>query len=167
MQVAEDDEALAVIERLLRAHYDTGFRLAVALLRDRAEAEDAVQTASIRAWRALARSREVQAERAWFLGIVANECRSARRRRWWSVIRSGTLTTPAAAPITDGAADVRRVLARLPHAQRLALVLRYYLDLPYADIASIAGISEEAARARAHRALRALELQLRASEVTP
>jgi len=44
--------------------------------------------------------------------------------------------------------DLRRALARLDHEQRLVLVLRYYLDLPYEEIAATLGISAKAARTR-------------------
>src|SRR5579864_3281060 len=74
----------ALIEPLL----DPAFRLAAVMLSDRSAAEDAVQEASIKAWRKLGQLRgEVGSLRPWFLSIVANECRMARRQRWWSVLR--------------------------------------------------------------------------------
>src|SRR5881398_2829228 len=64
------------------------YRLAAVMLGDRSAAEDAVQEASIKAWRKLAQLRgDAGSLRAWFLSIVANECRMARRQRWWSVLR--------------------------------------------------------------------------------
>jgi RNA polymerase sigma-70 factor (ECF subfamily) len=162
-----DDDALIAFEVLLRAHHEAAFRLAVALLRDATEAEDVVQVAAIRAWRALSRGRKVDSEQAWFLGIVANECRSATRRRWWSVLRFAELPRSAPTSRSDDSIDLRQALARLPHTQRVVILLRYYLDLPYAEIGAIAGLSEPAARARADRALQSLERQLSTSEVVP
>jgi RNA polymerase sigma-70 factor, ECF subfamily len=51
------------------------------MLHDAPAAEDAVQEASLIAWRKLGRLQDQSRLRAWFLGIVANECRNARRRR--------------------------------------------------------------------------------------
>src|SRR6267143_5917316 len=74
----------ALIEPLL----DPAYRLAAVMLSDRAAAEDAVQEASVKAWRNLRKFRgDEGALRPWFLAIVANECRQTRRRRWWSVTK--------------------------------------------------------------------------------
>src|ERR1700756_5754435 len=76
--------------QLIEPLLDPAFRLAAVMLGDRSAAEDAVQEASIKDWRKLRQPRgDERALRAWFLSIVANECRMARRQRWWSVIRLG------------------------------------------------------------------------------
>ncbi len=54
---------------------------------------------------------------------------------------------------SDEAGDLRRALARLDPSNRLVLVLRYYLDLPFEEVARTLGISPGAARVRVHRAL--------------
>src|SRR4051812_33338824 len=69
---------------LLRPEYRAAVRLANALLHNLDEAEDAVQEAAIKAWRKLGNLREGSPLRPWFLAIVANECRSIRRTKWWS-----------------------------------------------------------------------------------
>lgn len=69
-------------EALLNPVLDPAFRLAMVMLRDRAAAEDATQEAALKAWRKLDRFRPDADFRPWFLGIVANECRTARRSRW-------------------------------------------------------------------------------------
>src|SRR5438309_11716735 len=65
---------------LIGPHIETGYRLAVTLLLDPDEARDAVQVAAIKAWRSLGRLREPEHARAWLLLIVANQCRSTKRR---------------------------------------------------------------------------------------
>src|SRR6266568_9155944 len=72
---------------LLRPQYDVAFRLALGLLHDANEAEDAVQEAAFKAWRRLGNLREGASLRPWFLGIVANKCRDASRSAWWSVLK--------------------------------------------------------------------------------
>ena len=57
---------------------------------------------------------------------------------------------------SDEAASLRRAIARLDLNSRLVLVLRYYLDLPYEEVAKTIGVSVGTARVRVHRALRKL-----------
>src|ERR1700757_339950 len=75
----------AAFADLIRPEYRTAFRLAYALLRDVDEAEDAVQEASLKAWRKLKNLREDSPLRPWFLGIVANQCRTVRRSKRWQL----------------------------------------------------------------------------------
>src|SRR5256886_13510920 len=84
----DKDSFSELIEPLL----DPAYRLAAVMLGDRSAAEDAVQEASIKAWRKLRQLRgEVGSLRSWFLSIVANECRMARRQRWWAVVKLAEL----------------------------------------------------------------------------
>jgi len=83
---------------------EPGYRLAVAMLRDPDEAQDAVQEAAVKAWRSLERLRDSDQARAWFLSIVANQCRSTMRRRWWSVVRLPSRDAAAGSPEEPAAA---------------------------------------------------------------
>ncbi len=122
-----------------------------------ADAEDAVQEAALRAWRFRSRRAAGSPLRPWFLAIVANQCRETRRGRWASVLR---FAEPPEAParLRDDAAsmDLLTALRRLPRRIRLAVVLRYYLDLPFDEVALVSGCSLEAARSRVRRGLEAL-----------
>ncbi len=153
---------------LVGPHVDTAFRLAITMLRDRAEAEDAVQEATLRAWRAIGRLRPDSNVRAWFLTIVANHCRSQLRSRWWSVIRLPDTERQAAAGADDvaiGRSDLARALGRLSPDDRLAVYLRYYEDLSIEEVAAVTRSSVSAARSRVSRAIGRLRLQMRDSEV--
>src|SRR5437588_3994000 len=80
-----DPDAFAL---LLEPLLNPAYRLAAVMLADRSAAEDAVQEASIKAWRKLGQLRgDASSLRPWFLSIVANECRMVRRQRWWSVVK--------------------------------------------------------------------------------
>jgi RNA polymerase sigma factor (sigma-70 family) len=57
--------------------------------------------------------------------------------------------------------EVQRALRKLPTRTREVLVLRYYLDLPHAEIAQTLGISESTARATASRGLAILTEHLK------
>lgn len=147
---------------LLRPAYLVAFRVAYGLLHNADDAEDAVQEAAFTAWRKLGNLREGSRLQPWFLAIVANRCRTIAKRRFLSLsadqaeVEIETVDVPSVV-------DLRRALARLDHEQRLVLVLRYYLDLPYEEIAATLGISAKAARTRVERAVHRLRpiLQMR------
>ena len=144
---------------------DPAYRLAAVMLGDRSAAEDVVQEASIKAWRKLRQLRgDAQSLRAWFLSIVANECRMARRTRWFSVIRVADV--PAQAPDDrESHSDLRRALMRLTPDERLPLVLHFYLDLPLDEVARTLRVSPSAAKSRIYRAAKRLRADLTIEEV--
>ena len=158
-------------DEILRGLIDPGYRLAVGILADPGLAEDAVQEAAVRAWRALPSLRDRSQLRRWFLAIVANQCRSIRRRRWWSVLRlpdvgagpAGAGADPEDRTVT--ALDLDRGLQRLGVRDRLALYLRFYEDMSYEDVARVMGVSMPAARSRIHRATRRLGREVAMEEV--
>ena len=144
---------------LLAPLVQPAYRLACALLHDAAAAEDIVQDASLIAWRKLGKLEDRNKLRAWFLGIVANECRNAKRRRWTSWVNLGlpnVLSVPSAEEHSVKRADLRRALLQLRHDDRLVVVLYFYLDMPVAEIAAVVGASADAARARLYRAIHRL-----------
>ena len=144
---------------LIGPFVEPGYRLAAAMLHDAALAEDVVQEASLIAWRKLPKLADHGRLRAWFLGIVANECRNARRRGWFSRVRTGLPEVRSGASAEEAAirrADLRRALLGLSHLDRLLVVLYFYLDLPTSEVAAVAGTSAGAARVRLHRAVRRL-----------
>ncbi len=145
---------------------DAAHRLATVMLRDRAAAEDAVQEAALKAWRRHGQLRGGPGGfRAWFLSIVANECRMARRTRWWQVIRLAEAPEPRAEePVVDRS-DLRDAVLRLEPGDRAALFCFFYLDLPMEEVARILGVSRSAARSRVYRAARRLRPELDPAEV--
>lgn len=147
------------VAALLTPLIPTAQRLAYGMLQNAHDAEDAVQEATFKAWRAFPRFRDGGDLRAWFLTIVANECRQRRRNRWWSVVKFGD-KPPESSARAGGAEsiDVMRALNRLPDQMKLAIVLRYYLDLRFDEIGRVLGVSDKAAKARIHRALSRLRV---------
>jgi RNA polymerase sigma-70 factor, ECF subfamily len=138
---------------------DQGFRLAFGMLHDREAAEDAVREAAVRSWRKLGNLKQGMPMRPWFLAIVANQCRTVIRGRWWSVLRLDSSIESDGPGFEDriaGGADVRAALRRLPIEQREVLVLRYYLDLPLEEVASITGSPVGTVKSRINRGLAAM-----------
>lgn len=124
------------------------------MLHDSQEAEDAVQEAAFRAWRRIGNLRHDAPLGPWFLGIVANQCRTVKRARWWTVTRLWNPPSDRKVDTADASGlALRGALAELKYDQRLVLVLRYYIDMSYEGIASLLGISAKAARRRVERAL--------------
>ncbi|PZR93767.1 MAG: RNA polymerase [Candidatus Nephthysia bennettiae] len=173
--VAADLDALIVraqggdreaFEEAFRPLYDDAFRLAIAMLQDRAEAEDALQEALLKAWRKLHTFRVGTGLRPWFLTVVANQCRSIRRTRWWSVQRLAVIEISHPGPSQEPERlDLRRALSLMPAAQRLLLVLHYYLDMSFEEMAQVVGGRPEAVKSRTYRALRKLRTSVLAEPV--
>lgn len=138
---------------------DPAFKLAMVFLRDPHEAEDAVQEATLKAWRAFNSLRDQSTARSWFFTIVANQCRTMRRARWWWVLRLDSMPPPAEGDQrTDERLDLTRELSLLPVTDRAALFLFFYLDLPLSEVARVLKISPQAAKSRVHRALTKLRM---------
>jgi RNA polymerase sigma-70 factor (ECF subfamily) len=159
--VAADDHL--VFERVLEPLLHPGYDLAYAVLRHRQSAEDAVQEAAVRAWRAFASLRDEERARAWFLKIVLNQCRATMRTRWWrSHLLSDRVEGPA--PASDAGPEVRVDLERavrvLNRDQRAVVFLAYQMDLPQEEIAAILGVRLGTVKSRLHRAVARLREEL-------
>jgi RNA polymerase sigma-70 factor, ECF subfamily len=161
-----DDSAF---ETLLEPLLDQSYRLACAMLHDHQAAEDAVQEAAFKAWRKLSQLREGSDMRPWFLGIVANECRSTNRSRWSSVIRTAVPegTNESAEDSVLAGVELRTALRSMDPGKRLVLVLHWYLDLPLDEIAAITGTSVHGAESRLTRATQELKRRMEAHRGRP
>jgi RNA polymerase sigma-70 factor (ECF subfamily) len=160
---AGDGEAFA---RLIEPLLDPAFRLAAVMLADREAGEDAVQEASIKAWRKLRQLRgDVSSLKAWFLSIVANECRMTRRTRWWSVVRMPEILGHDDSGSAAMSPELHSALLRMSPSDRLPLVLHFYLDLSLEDVAKTLRVSPSAARSRIYRAARRLRSDITLEEL--
>jgi RNA polymerase sigma factor (sigma-70 family) len=149
-------------EILLRPVLEPGYRLAGGILQDHQAAQDAVQEAAFKAWRKLRQLRDGSDMRPWFLGIVANECRSVRRSRWSSVIKLLPPVKADSLPADSvlSGIELRNALRALDEKKRLALVLHWYLDLPLEEIASITGSSIHAVEGQVQRGMHELRQRM-------
>ena len=157
-------------ERLMRENNRRLFRTARAILRDDAEAEDAVQEAYLRAYRSMGDFRGEAKLSTWLVRIVVNEALARRRkgaRRAAIVpIRGGAEDHEIAAEVAlredDGPesrtqrSELRRLLEQkideLPDAFRAVFVLRALEELPVEETAAALGIPEATVRTRFFRA---------------
>ncbi|MEP6731737.1 MAG: RNA polymerase sigma factor [bacterium] len=151
--------------RLVDRHYDRCARIAMRILGNREDAEEAIQDAFLRAFRALGSYEDRERFSAWLTRILINQCRTIHAR----VERRDAVFSPldvehaelfAEEERSEGAwPDLERALAQLPADQREAVVLRYADDLTYEEMARVTGAGESALKMRVQRAfarLRAL-----------
>jgi RNA polymerase sigma factor (sigma-70 family) len=95
--------------------------------------------------------------RPWFFAIVANQCRNVRRTPWFRL--TSLIEVASRAPSQEPQVehlDLERAMQRLPPADRGALFLHFYLDLPIEEVAATLGVSPAAAKSRIYRACRRL-----------
>lgn len=167
-QGSSDIDALVVA---VAGHRSALVGLAVTLLRDGAAAQDAVQDVLAAMLRVRPRLADEATALAYARAAVVNRCRSMLRRRTTATKYLARLTGVAHAPSADEAvllADEHSHLLdlfyRLPRRQREALGLRYFAQLPDAEIAEALGVSTSTVRSNISRGLAALT---RLYEVNP
>ena len=162
---ALDAEFVAFVDRRGQHH----LRAAVLLTGDWHAAEDLVQTCLVNLYRVWPRlGREVDLD-AYLRRMLVNAHRSWWRTRWRREAPMAAL--PDRGGDDDGqerharAAVVRQALQALPPRQRAVLVLRFYEDLPVAEVADLLGCSAGAVKTHTHRGIGKLRQLLGAEAV--
>jgi RNA polymerase sigma-70 factor, ECF subfamily len=163
--------ATADFAMLMPAHLPAMLHTAAALVGS-ADAEDAAQEATLRAWRAWDTLRNPALVRAWLLRITVHVCLDWRRGRFGT---RRALTLPllddASLPIAllgadpgasdhTGAMDLRQAINSLDNDLRIAIVLRYYAQMDATEIGAALGVPPATIRSRVHRALLTLRERL-------
>lgn len=157
----------AAFEELVRRHSDAAYRTALACLRRRDSAEDAVQEAFLRIIRARRLYRPGMRFAPWFYTMLRNTCRDQLRRR--AVRAEAPAAKTANSETTDPCSELViredcraacRALGQLEELDRQILALRIHGDLEFAEISTIVNLSAEATKKRAYRALQRLREKL-------
>jgi RNA polymerase sigma-70 factor (sigma-E family) len=164
---AEWDADRAVTE-IYGAYYHSLVRLAVLLVHDTATAEEVVQESFVAMHTAWRRLRDQQRALAYLRQSVVNRSRSELRHR---VVVDRYAPGPAPdepSAEQDAMVSLERdavvaALRALPARQREALVLKFYADLPEAQIAAAMGISRGAVKSHTARAMAAIRAALDAA----
>jgi RNA polymerase sigma-70 factor (ECF subfamily) len=158
-QHAKEDALAALVEQ----YAPTLFRVAFSVLRNNADAEDAVQEAFLRVLRHRDTLEEVRDHRVWLVRIVWNIVLDRKRRAKTRPETDDVAELARVLPSTGLSAEDRaaaaqhhaHVLARvdqLPAKEREVLVLSAFEELNSVEIASILGITESSVRSRLFRA---------------
>ena len=160
--LAGDVEAFA---RLVDGHYDRCARIAYRILGNREDAEEAVQDAFLRAYRALGSYEERERFSPWLTRILVNQCRTiyarvSRRDQMFSDMDAAAGPFVAHEVVDDAWPDLELALAQLPPDQREAIVLRYADDMSYEEMARVTGAGQSALKMRVQRAFTRLRVLL-------
>jgi len=152
------------VEAMVNQYKDGVFRLALSVLDDDAEANEATQDSFIAALGALESYRGGASFKTWLYSITLNTSRSRLRKRkalaaltntLQAIFRVQSQKSPSPEDVAiqnEQDADVWEALERLGEKHRLPMVLRYYHELSMAEIAGILGINEGTVRSRIHTA---------------
>ena len=139
------------------------------MLRNPDDADDMVQEAFVRLYRALPRYEERQRFESWLFQILGNCCRTANTtfRRHDARTVDDEILTRVASPNTTGASlddewgdDVRRALADVPDYNREIFLLHYIEGFAYDEIERMTGIKQSALKMRVKRASDMLRARL-------
>ncbi len=135
------------------------FRMAYSILRNRHDAEDAVQQALMNAWKSRDRVRP-GAERAWMTRIVVNECRNIQRarRRCQPVADFPEEAVPSVQETDTGLGEA---IQELPEKLRTPLLLKYMEGMSEKETAAVLGLPLSSVKNRLLRARKALQKKLR------
>ena len=158
-----DQEAFAC---LVGAYQTAVYSLAHRMLGNATEAEDAAQETFIRAYTRLKTYDSERKFSSWLLAIASHHCIDLLRKRrvgWlsldelppWRWLSSGSRPEEVVMR-SEERGEVRQLLDKLPPQYRAVVVLRYWHDLSYREIAEVTETTESAVKSTLHRARRML-----------
>ncbi len=158
------------IERLVQTHQAEVYRLALSILDDPDEAEDAVQEVFVSALRSLDSFRGDASLKTWLFRITINLCRSRYRRDQsrgrlrqvlQSLFRSDQPHPESEAVRHEANSALWRAVRALDEKHRVPVILRYYHDLPVAEVAEMLGIPVGTVHSRLNHARERLRARLK------
>jgi RNA polymerase sigma-70 factor (ECF subfamily) len=162
---------------LVEIYQNPIYNLCYRMLGDPGEAEDAAQEAFLRAYSQLHRYDPGRPFKTWLFAIASHHCIDRLRKRrvtWLGIDDEPLLTHPALLEPRPGPeqmavrreqeAVVQGALARLAPQDRSAIVMRYWYDMSYEEIAGAMGSTASAVKSRLHRARVCLAAVLRGAE---
>jgi len=160
--LAGDQEAFAC---LVGAYQTAVYNLAYRMMGSAAEAEDAAQETFLKAYTRLKTYDSGRKFSSWLLAIASHHCIDRlRQRRFalsldelppWRWLSSGSRPEEVVIQ-SEERGEVRQLLAQLPPHYRAAVILRYWHDLSYREIAEATDTTESAVKSTLHRARRML-----------
>lgn len=164
-----DQDAFA---ELLYSFQDAVYNLCYRMLGERTEAEDAAQETFLRAYSNLTKYDQARSFKTWLLSIASNHSIDRLRKRRMLLLSidepmPDTLALASDEPLPEHAAmsnersrELQRMLDQLAPEYRGAVVLRYWYDYSYAEIAELLDSTESAIKSRLFRARQMLAEQL-------
>jgi RNA polymerase sigma-70 factor (ECF subfamily) len=153
----------AAFARLVEAYQRPVYNLCYRMLGNPVEAEDAAQETFVRVYTKLNTYQQDRKLSSWILSIASHYCIDRLRRRHGDALSlddelvATVLPARQASPEehalrNEAREEVQRAVNRLEPAYRVPLVLRYWHDLSYTEIAEVMGLTVQAVKSRLHRA---------------
>lgn len=166
---------LPAIERFVQTYQQDVYRLALSILDDPGEADDATQESLVAALRGLDSFRGGSSLKTWLFSITVNVCRTRLqwqkrsdrlRRILGGVLRVQSIPSVEEAAIAHESDEALwRAIHNMDEKHRIPVVLRYYHDLSVAEIASVLQIPEGTVHSRLNTARRYLHAVLKEGHV--
>jgi RNA polymerase sigma-70 factor (ECF subfamily) len=151
---------------LVESYQGPVYNLCYRMLGDSNDAEDAAQETFLRAYKGIRRYDGQRPFSTWLLSIAAHYCIDQIRKRRYQIIsfeEDPRLDPPDLNPGPEGETLIREnqrkvqgLLGRLQPPDRAAVVMRYWYDFSYEEIAESMGVSVSSVKSRLHRARRDL-----------
>ena len=164
--------------QLVEAYQRPVFNLCYRMLGDPAEAEDAAQETFIRAYTRLSSYDPARKFSSWLLAVASHYCIDQLRRRRFGLVSWDDLppwrwlpdTHPEPEEVTlshEAQRQVREILGTLPSDYRAAVILRYWHELSYEEIAEALDSTLPAIKSRLFRAREMMAQAVARTEATP
>ncbi|MFP3855296.1 MAG: RNA polymerase sigma factor [Anaerolineales bacterium] len=158
--LAGDDEAFG---RIVEAFQGPVYNLCYRMLEQPTEAEDAAQETFMKAYRNLGSYDPRRKFINWILAIASNHCVDRLRKRRLSLVSlqeikpwralAAEIEAPESSLVDlEQEQEIQQLLGELSGTDRAAILLRYWYDLSYAEIAATLSLTESAVKSRLHRA---------------
>ncbi len=174
---AGDEEAFA---QLVETYQSAIYNLCYRMLGEPSEAEDAAQEAFLRAYTQLSTYDPARSFKTWLFSIASHHCidRLRKRRLTWLSLEEDELPPhPALQEPNPGpeemavrrqqTAAIQALLSKLPPEDRSVIVMRYWYDLSYDEIAEATRTTVSAVKSRLHRARGAMAEMMRSAPADP
>jgi RNA polymerase sigma-70 factor (ECF subfamily) len=159
----------AAFTTLVQTYQTAIYNLCYRMLGEADQAQDATQETFLRAYTQFHRYDPERPFKTWLFAIASHYCidRLRRRRMTWldiddeplaghPALRESRVGPEDSALKRERAADVQALLETLPAKDRAAVVMLYWYDLSYQEIAEVTGTTVSAVKSRLHRARAAM-----------
>jgi RNA polymerase sigma-70 factor (ECF subfamily) len=166
----ERDDRAAAFALIAQRYEKKVYRLCLAMLRDTAAAQDAAQESLVRVWRALPGFDARAALSTWIYAITRNRCLTALERARSDLsladesvqAEADAVSAHDAAPGTEQAQAIRRLVDELPDGPRRVITLYYFEERAVAEVAAMLGCPVGTVKTHLFRARAALLARMKA-----
>lgn len=152
---------------LLKPMENKLYAMAFSTVGNRHDAEDAWQNAVLKAWQQIRSLRNPLFFRSWITRILLNEATAILRKRARNPIPSVDLPEETThQPDVEQFLVVQKMLQLLPKEQRQALILRFWADMPLAEIALTLDVPLSTAKTRLYQGIKLLRARMEKEGMT-